>query len=441
MSPTKYLQSLPPVYPPRISFLALISLSCSFTLLAQGPVVSPAPALACRVSEISRTPLVVENGRELYVDARGFSAAPGGEVLLLGGTTLLFVRDAGGAQRLVRQDSVLGAVIGPGGAARSVAFPTAARRVGAVTALARPEGGWDVAFAEMRVVPGPPGAEPTEAVAGLWHGVYDGHAWSEVEKLPALSDSIVLTDRSAALVRQGGTLAWALAANTAPLHHRVVAVYERRGGDWSTEIVSVPGAAYLALRFAGPNALQLALVAADSSIRPGEDQNSLFVWEQRPAWHQARRVWLGGVDGPAHLPVLADVDGRAALGWVNDAGRGREARLLLDPLSAGDVRPVLLDSSIDGWGEVTRVRTGQGRTLWLTEHDTRDGSPRQIRFHGNDGVETLLVGEIPSPFRAGFHAVAVGREEILLSGTPLIQENDPVFSLLLRVRVQCPPRP
>lgn len=410
----------------------------STALSAQSvPARYPGAAPTCTITEVSRRPLVVEDGRELYVEPNAFAASDGGNVLLIGSPTFLIARDSSGHGTPPIVDSVMGAVIRPDGTAHTVSFPIPSSQIGYVTALGRRDGGWDVAFAELRAGWTPSRPFPTDSITRLWHGVYDGERWKSVEALPSPPDSIVKLDFATTLTRYGDSLAWALTGTTKDQYSATV-VYQLRGSAWSYEMVpGAPDLAYLALGDDGRSGMQLAVVAADTSLpRPSHDSNSLFLWQQRPSWHQVRRISLGNRDGAAFEPTFQILPHHMLLTWATESGEGLELRALLDPLtSTGD--PSLVARNVPFMSSIEVLSTPEGVPLWVTNHKAGPGEASEVRFHMLFGREGSMIGAIPPPSEMGFSAAAAVGTDVLLTGLRWDRPNEVVVSLLVRVSVAC----
>lgn len=405
----------------------------------------------CVVREVSRERLSV--GRSLvYVEPVAFVAS-GEEILLAGTPNYAVYRDAGGALTGAARDSIFGVILERDGGARAVPAPppVAGKRFAGVRAVARPGGGWEVVFAEM-----PPGVEfpDTGRVARLWYGMYDGRGSVGLDTLalPAAGEvslALRIPDPSA-FIRWGDTLALAMLVTPAN-HLSIPVLFERRSGRWSVEVVPpigrATGVSYVALAHSDSAGLLLAAVHPDPALR--HDQNSLFLYARRPAWHVLRRV-VYGLSAAVHDPILALAPGGGTLTWlahVQDTSGGRmEARMMVGRLEAGDEPAMMLDSTAM---TVAPVVTRPGERLWVSYHvapsNVHAGADVEIRFLREAGSSVAVIGRIPNPFTGGANAIALTPSDILLSGPFLDRSFHPTLptlvTLLLRARVECGARP
>jgi hypothetical protein len=398
-------------------------------------------AAACRVTEVGRHRLAVENGGELYVEPVAMGAS-GRHVLIAGVPNYMWIRDAAGKARFTARDSVFGVVVDAEGGARTIPAPISARLISEVRVLGRGDAAWDVVFAE--VAPWTGYFSPDSAVR-LWHGVYDGRrGWSGLEELPMPANTVVRPKLSSVLVGRDGKLAWAL-RSVGDAGFGLV-VYERRAGRWSFESITPERvAAYPQLAYTDTAGLLLAVVGIDT-VRP-DAPNSLFLHARTSRWRRIGRVARGGEE-PVHDPALSYWNGRAVMGWRTevpdaDGGTRNEARALLNALDTSAGKPIILDSSLaPGFSRPTPIITDSGQLLWTVDH----GSPsagnaaerRVLRILSASARGASVVWEMDTPFLGGFRSTSAGGSDLLLAGALVDQADSMVVSLLLRVRADCP---
>ncbi len=178
-------------------------------------------------------PLVVDGRREIYVEP--VVVLPSGDrILFAGNPNYLFQPGVPGMRRDFVQDSVFGAVLGPDGSARLVPAPTqvASIRIADPRALPASEGGWQVVFAELKHAHQP---QNRDTVLAYWYGVFNREGWTSVERLPQPAEGSMDPKTASDLIERGDTAAFAVSIRTA--NGLDVAVFERRAGRWSLEIV------------------------------------------------------------------------------------------------------------------------------------------------------------------------------------------------------------
>jgi hypothetical protein len=418
---------------PRPAFAAALYALLSAPAAAQAPPLTA----SCIVQEISRRTVSVADDVELYVAPDLFVANAAGDVLLAGTPNYLFGRRSDGTEFLVKRDSVFGAVLKADGSVRVVPSPMDPQLLGAVSAAARDDGGWDVVFGQHSAPQGAGSRRAWDSLTHLWHGVYDGTEWRSLQELPRPPDVTLHAGGASPLARHGERLAWALGGQT-PAYTQPSVVWERRDGRWSFEILPGAGGASRALGYADSSRLILALVSGDTAgPGPSHDVNSLFLWSRDPAWRQLRRVVLGGRDGATHRPLLAPWNGLLAMTWAADTEAGQQVHALLDVLHERS-DPLVVDSSFSGWTQFSALGTADGRHLWLTRHDDPATGAPQLRFVIWGRGRSWGVANIPYPFLAPFEGVLVNGGDLLVTGPIDSPGGGTVQSLVLGFRMSCP---
>lgn len=181
----------------------------------------------CGLRELSRDRLTVL-GRPLYVEADAFVANGRGDVLLAGTPNYLWKVSPQGEINGLTADSIFGVVIARDGMARVVPAPVEPRRIRGIRAAARPDGGWDVVFADV-----PVDSSSSAGAERLWYAAFDGSRWSSLEPLPMPSGVALSPMFTSSLVRAGDTLAWALTPAMRQ-GRRDISLFRRAGGALDT---------------------------------------------------------------------------------------------------------------------------------------------------------------------------------------------------------------
>lgn len=339
------MRRIDPFLPLR-PFHALPLLAC---LLAAGcaplsAARSGAPGGVCEVREVSRDSLFVEGGRALCVFQEVLEPNTRGDVLLAGYISFLAERGRDGIWRQVARDSTFGAILPSGGEPVLVPAPIPTRLIAAPRAVARPDGTWAVVFAETHDYTGD---SPPDSAARLWYGELDGARWTHLEPIPIPPGGRIMTSNAGPPVLRGDTLFWALMFR-APMYD--VAVFSRRGGQWTHEIVPSFIAFYPRLAYSDTLGLVLATVGSGGSRTGGEH---LFLWTRNPGWkplvllvpEEREKVmdpWISLEPG-RELVAWAGVDATADSAW-------QEARAITGRMHPSS--PVtVLDTAISGWGD------------------------------------------------------------------------------------------
>ncbi|MFN2565813.1 MAG: hypothetical protein ABR499_12520 [Gemmatimonadaceae bacterium] len=380
--------------------------------------------------EVSRSRLVLADGREVYVEPSTF-ARSGSAVLLAGTPNYVWRPVAGRPVALEARFGHFGAAIGADGRVSLVPSPLDARLIKHVRVLGRGDGVWDAVFIELE----PPGWVAGEAgvAARVWHGVVDGRRWLRLEEMPRPTGARVYPGSTPpALIRRGDTLAWALPVET-PGGQTEAVVYERRNGRWSYELVPTNSPAYLVPAYSDSLGLVLAVVRA----LPPAEENGLYFLVRRHSWQTLRR--------PAdrvYEPSLTFAGTAGFLTWrtllPDEGGMRWEARAMIGHLEAQDGPIVRLDSSVVHMAAPVSPRTGT--RLWVVDHVGEGGRGNELRVIRDSAETAVVLTRIPSPFQGFFAAALQSPVELLIAGpVPGRTETEPgVVTLLLRLRVQCP---
>lgn len=379
----------------------------------------------CTARELSRSRLVVDGERELYVEPKVLEAS-GTQVLLAGKPSYLFAKRRPGATAEVEsRHAVFGAVIDPGGSARIVpAPPVNAGKVAAVAGTAAHSGAWRVIFAELDSVA--LGGE--QQVAAFWHGVYDGQLWSSLERLP-LPQEPVLYYNAANLVQNGDTVVWA-ALTQLDGNRQGVVTFERRGGVWSHQLLTTPFASAVEAIHTPAAGFVLAIEHSDT-LAGG--RHSTFLYTRASGWKEGRK-----------LPAL-DTEGLPARSGEPDADTGRSdpnsLTLRLSP------RASALASREEPFASVVRLlgtgfaafTMGGGNTLWVTHHFGADEQAEQDELRLVRALRDSLavLWRTPQPYTGGFSATRYSPTDVLIVGPELDRAHELLVSLNLRLRVEC----
>lgn len=388
----------------------------------------------CHLREVSRTRLKTQSGEPLYIDADAFVADGRGNVLLAGTPNFVWRTSAEGTLIGVSSDSVFGAVIAPDGSAQLVPAPVDPAQVRGIRATARPEGGWDVVFAEEPL----PQAGSTPA-GRLWYGVLNGSSWSMVEPIPVPDSVSVDTLFTSSLVRHADTLSWALTRRGFQKHD-AISLLQRVGGHWVHETVLTGVAGDVDLAYSESTGLILGVVQSIRWPGPEFDDNSLVLWARRPDWQVVHKVVSGLRDGAVHDPFLL-LAGRDLLAtwWTDDVGEGAEPRRELRATFVGAEAPnqpvIVLDGNIDSWSDAVPVIIGEALPLWVVHGVQPDGT-KELRYVSTTGSHALQLARSPSPYMMRAAAAQPRAGELVVTGFEY-EDNRFVFSLLLTHRVEC----
>lgn len=396
------------------------------------------PTAGCAITEISREPLRLADGGELYVEPVVVAPSREGELLLLGRYNYLF-QPVGERWMPAPDDSVMGAVVEPSGAAWIVNAPFPANLLDGIRALAREDGGWDVVFAQLR-----PSTDTvrSDTVETLWYGVLRQGRWAMLERLPASRGRVVHGDRVSSLVRWGDTLAWAVSQQRPGDALMSVLVYERGDSGWAFSVV--PAApAYVELMHHPATGLAVAVVQPDPLQR--SDANSLLLWSRQPDWRIHGRI-VRGRDERVHAPFIRMRGDEGVLSWkadvpAADGGFRHEAHAMVGRIATRNEPVLRLDSLAMPLRPLHLLDFSEDRRAWLVERGAWDEAGSELRFVGDPAGRVVLLGSMPSPFVTGVGAAAVSASEAVVSGGVIAHDGDAVVTLLLGMRMECVPNP
>jgi hypothetical protein len=375
--------------------------------------------LACHAELGPPTLLRTESGRRLYVEPMAHSVS-NTELFIAGRPTILW---GGGGP--FTADSVIGAIATRSGRVRLVPSPVNPRLVGVVRASGRPDGSWDVVIAERSA------SSRSDSVTRLWHGVYDGQTWSSIQPIPLPPAVAPLFGRGSDLVRGGERLAWALRVANSDARTDV-ALFVLRDGRWSSEVVPTRRAAYAALSYTESLGFQLAVVGVDlSQLR---DDNSLFLWTERPSW-SVRRISLGNTSGPAHHPGFSGSSGGSVLTWYAEVADRREVRAVFDLHSRSADSPLVVDPSAADQAPTPGIDLPTGQHFWISQHQAPGDAERQLRIVQGSPAGTLNVTSFPSPFTTSIRAIAWESNVVIVGG---VRDLQGFSTALLPARISCP---
>lgn len=444
----KSLSWNPEVFGPRfhviggISFCLGLLCGCPST---STPLVSQQPGTrsggqitgGCSVHEVARERLIVEGGRQMYVEPTVLEPSRDGDVLLAGTYNYLFEQVASGGWKAAGWDSLFGAVVPRSGAARIVRSPVPSRLLGGVRAVAGMGGTWDVVFAEVKPWTG---QTRSDTVARLWHGVLQGARWKMLEPLPLPPEGTITSMLEASsLVRRGDMLAWAVKLDR-PGKVPSILVYERIGKQWSYDQIPTFHS-FVDLAYTDHLGLVLAVTQADPRLR--NDSNSLLLWARAPDWKIVRTVVQGSREKASH-PRITATPGVSILTWEAEVtggnGEQREAHVLVGDLADSIGSIVTLDSSIVPTYPVNTLTLTGRPHLWITDHLLSGDYRRDIHVVRESGGAVSTLGSFLNPYFTPFTAAVLPSTQILLTGGLLDRAQQVGVTMLLRLRVQCSSR-
>lgn len=399
------------------------------------PIIRDEAGPRCTARELSRTRLIVEGNRELYIEPVVFVVS-GGRALLAGKPSYIFAKRQPGAMAEVEsRHAVFGAVIEADGTARTVSPPPVNDgKVTAVAALASDGGGWRMIFAEQDSIA--TGSPPI--VNAYWHGIYDGTRWSAIERLPSSAGKPLLYFNSSDLTQNGDTIVWAALAQVAGSRQGIV-IFEKIAGSWSHHIVSTPFASRVELAHIPGIGFVLAGVHRDTTA--ASHRSSVFFYPRRSNWELHRKVTPTNNQDLGSAALLFS-EGKGTLSWMartaDDADSRWELKAMVGAIADRDESILTVDR--DAIPQFVPVALPGGQVAWVTHHSTdssdstETGELRLVRL--SDGTPEMLW-RTAHPYLGPFTATAYATSDVLITGPELDKERELLVSLLIRVRIQC----
>lgn len=387
---------------------------------------------ACTVQQFSQEPLVVDDGRLVYVEADAFAVSQGA-VFLAGTPNFVTQMDAGGKVTGVAQDSIFGAVIGAEGRSFIVPSPVDVRLLTGIRAVGRDGGGWDVVFGEWV----PSGASFPDTVSRLWHGVFRDGAWTSLDTIPLPQEGALSGAFPSSLLRRGDTL-WISTTLQTPSHPPNVALFQYQDGAWTHELIPT---FHSQTELAHSPSLGLLLVVVQPDSTQMRDGNSMFIWAQQPEWRQIRRVVHGSVDGRVYNPRFTGGN-RSVITWITpqeDSGHIWEHHAVVAPLEDASGPVVTVDSMATATSTSMYVEPSAAQGFWVTQHEF-NRTEAEIRLLGASGSKAVVIARTPSPYLGWVAAAAPAPGKILVTGLHYVQ-NRYIVSVLIRADLSCPGGP
>lgn len=389
----------------------------------------------CAVQEVARQSLRLD-GAPVYVNAQAFSVS-GERVLLAGVPNYVWLSAGDSGKRDASPESIFGVVVDRDGTVTAVPNPMQGH-LNYPYAVARPGGGWRIVFMELAQSIR---EEISPEVLGLWSGVFDGDEWSELERLPMPKDYEIDDPEEASLLRSGDTVAFAVTADPAGQ----VLLFERVGGHWSWERVTVPSnkrypepvtVSHLALIpwRRGPALLVNKEYGTIDSI-----YNSLFLYAREPGWREHKVVTsverfvtsqFSVSPGPP-TDVVTWVFENEVFAYVGDLESGRLSGFTVDTSATrGRVGLSGITSRV--------IKLANGTPLWVTQPRTPNESGR-LRFFVGTGDSATLIGTSVEEPAWRLQAIRTAPSGLILIGAEFRSEGEDglISSVLLRFRAQC----
>lgn len=316
-------------------------------------------ANGCVDFRVTDAPARLDDHHTLYVEQEAVSAQRDGRVLVAGQPVFLW-RHTGARQELIEQDSIIGMVITPPFKLRALTSPLRGRSLTSIRSVGLPDGWWLMTFAEIVPEQSP---AITPRVLALWAAETDGSTWRRVERLPTVSDSLVLATNATSELSYGNQHVLFAMQSVRGAEPRVV-LYERGAAAWSATSVYLGNRAYVAAAETDSHEL-LAVVRNDSTEQ--EDFNSLFLYARAhgdTAWTNRGRL-VRGYRTPVRDPHFDARSDGVLLTWSVSSENGRED---------------------DGW--FTRLGTA-GELLGPIRHVTDQA---RLLYHAARGDRGVWVG-------------------------------------------------
>lgn len=189
---------------------------------------------SCAITLDAQHRLHFPDGRAAHVGVKSL-AARGDTLAVLGDPVVIGRPGATGRRRVAPVRGVLGFVVPLDTGARPIPIPNPLRggRTRFPRVASADAGGWHVVFAQHPDTSFDQEQQPTTKLT-LWYGRFDGRRWRELQRIAAIREANVMTERGSVLLARGERLAFAFAVGGDGQAHGVV-VAARRSGRWRVD--------------------------------------------------------------------------------------------------------------------------------------------------------------------------------------------------------------
>ncbi len=389
----------------------------------------------CTAVEASRQSLADAAVRPVYIEPWVVAGGAAGEVLLLGRYNAVFDRTPSGQWAPAQGDSIIGALVVPGEPAVIIPAPVPTAVLEGIRAARRPDGAWDVVFAELQPSQG---EARSRFSRNLWHGVLAGGRWTALERIAAPPGQVERVDMGSSVVRWGDSLAWAVPHVGAAGESGLLLLTRRDGEPWRHQVLAIRHA-YSELMHDAAAGLVLAVVQPDPHL--AVDENSLLLWTRSPDW-KIHGVVVRGILERVHHPRVVGSGADAVLTWEaqvprGDGRSGREAHAMVGEVALRNEPVIRLDRAVVPMRPITYISLGN-RHFWLLEH-LAEAEPTLLRLVGQSARSGTVVTEFPTPFASAVGGTATSDSELVIAGGVVDDTRSFVATVLLGLRVECAP--
>jgi hypothetical protein len=413
--------------------LSLFFLSFGLSPLASATVGHPRTHRDCRVLRSKRVPIVLRDGRQVYVEPNAIVQS-GKRILVAGFPS--YVWGAKGNSQVDLRNTLFGIVISPDGSADFIPSPLPAGHLSDVRALALPNGNWAATFAD--VAPETqfnPKISPR--VEGYWFGITDGKTWV-VERVPTTPGEIQPTFASRLLHSGAGysvAMPVDLGHNADGLAHTAAAVFTRGEDGWTRRDRVFEFVSYVSLDTTSSGNLMLGAIAVDTTDRHVRNRLAFYrFYNVDSTWHEFTRL-EGDTSRRMHHPDVVWYGDSLTVTWLetNNGSTRMEAKAAVGVTQSS--RPRIQTISRDAIQTIPLRNAA--RPSWLALQQV-DSVSKRIVFVQSTGANSASQFAVDVPF-SGFIGAVVSSAKLLIIGP--VSPNDgkaPVVSShLLTIELSC----
>jgi hypothetical protein len=385
----------------------------------------------CEIQAVSRAPLRLEDGREVYVEPQAL-ASDGGTILLAGRPTYVWTRDSLGVSRPEEDDESIGVVL-EGQVATLINTPVRAPLLDDVRVLPLRAGRWAILMSELDADSRFP---ERDGAIHLWYAEYDAPGWTTVEEVPLPAAGRLQTFSSSKLVRVEDGVGWLGQVVSTDGSGRVL-FFRRSAGGWSTEVVSPTRSDALALGSSQATGLVAALAGAEEGV--GGWIYSLRTLRRDSAWTGESRVVVASENEVIRRPWLSSAGGLSTLSWIVEPRAQTGSAPGAWATTESRVGLFGKAETVDhGSPRVVPVPVGDSAFLWIADHDDGLTGEPELRFIRRTPTGPLVMGVLPNPFTGYFSATWTDPELIIIGPEFNPSPGEPtVRSLIVRVTLSC----
>lgn len=387
----------------------------------------------CRLISAKRVPVVLDNGRQIYVEPQTVVRS-GSRLLVAGFPSYVW----GGPGNSVKKSSntLFGMIVSEDGKAKTIPSPLGEGHLSDARAVDAPNGQWAAIFAD--VAPDTHfGQHGGPHFNQYWFGITDGSRWMTLEKLPTIHGKVV-SGLASKLVRTRDGYSFAVPVELDRVNGQrqmAAAVYSRGSSGWKAQQKVFRYVLYVALDTTEAGNLMLGVVRSDEVFNRINNELGLFTFANSDSsWHEIRRLTTGP-SNRLFYPGIAWSGHSLNAFWLQEGDTPgiRQAVAALDIEGNGDPHFAMISADALQVAPVS----GSSRPAWIAL-ERRDSASRRIIFASAGDANLSSRFAIPDPFLGYLGAAAFGKKLLIVGPRFSKDGKSPVVSShLIAAEVNC----